>query len=1614
MINRTTTAMDIIGNLTLTAGDGLPAELLDQARRFIELYYDDVSLSDLEKLKTMDLRGAALAHWMLMREREPGTPNVRVYNPNFEQHGWQSTHTIIEIVTDDMPMLVNSVSMAVKQRDLSIHLIVHPIMQVKRAEDGELAELLERDSDDPAASAESVMQFQIDRVTDQQALDDLHDAALRVVADARAVYEDRRAMQSVMTKLSDRIRAKGDDRTEAAELLDWLADQRYVFLGYLELTLHSHNADVTLVPEVDSGLGLCRESNRTQGQSLEAMIPSDSLSFIQSVETVSLTKTHVRSPVHRGDHMDLISIPRLDDEGHITGKHCFLGLMTSAVYNASGGDIPFLRKRIEKVMESARHRKGSHAARAMQNILETFPRDTLFHADEEAILRTAQGILQLQDRKQVRLFTLMDKYDRFCDCLVYIPREIYHRNLRVKIEKILLEQLGGESVEFNIEFSSESALARIHYVVQFDGAMQSDPDWREIEKAVANAGRSWDDDFQEALQDYFGEERGNSLFKRYQYGIPGNYKEDFASRNACVDIEHIEALQSPGSLSLSFYRPVMANRDMVRSKIFTLGKYIALSDVIPVIENMGLRVVHERPYEFRRADGESVWIHEFTTHHATGLEIDPDASGEHFKEAFLKIWQGEIENDGFNRLVLDADLNWQQALMLRSYCKYLLQIRVPFSQSYMIETLVKNASITRNIVELFETRFDPMRQTTAQTHSDKLLEQLEFQLQDVNSLDEDRILHAYINLIVATKRTNFYRRDNEGQPLPYVSYKLSPREINDMPRPRPLFDIFVYSPRVEGVHLRGGKVARGGLRWSDRREDFRTEVLGLVKAQTVKNAVIVPVGSKGGFFVKNPPVGATRDVLMEEVVYCYKTFLRGLLDLTDNMQGSDIIAPPQVVRYDEDDPYLVVAADKGTATFSDIANSVAAEYNYWLGDAFASGGSVGYDHKKMGITARGAWESVKRHFRELGRDIQNEPFTVVGIGDMSGDVFGNGMLLSEQTKLVAAFNHLHIFIDPDPDTARSYKERQRMFALPRSTWDDYDKSLISPGGGVYSRSAKSITLSEQARDALGITDTSLTPNKLIHQLLQAPVDLVWNGGIGTYVKSSKETHDDASDRTNDAVRVDGNQLRCKVVGEGGNLGLTQLARIEFSRNGGACFTDAVDNSAGVDCSDHEVNIKILVDQMVQSGDMTSKHRNQLLADMTDEVARLVLRDNYLQTQCISISANLASRYLEEHARFMSHLESRELLDRAIEFLPDHEAIAERLADQRGLVRPELAVLVSYAKMTLFDEVVASTLPDDPYLHHRLSGYFPERIRNDYPDQIGSHRLHREIIATSLVNDVVNRLGPTFVFRITDELGVHAADVCKAYDAAVAIFEMESLWRDIEALDNRASDQIQQELLVLVRGLIERSVHWLLRTRRYSAPIEDLVSFFREPITALLDALPHSLAQINRDSLQARCNYFIENGVEPDLAERAAGVVPLSSSLDLIEIADSTGQSVGDVASVYFELGSRLDLQWLRDEIAELRVRNRWHTLAKSSLRSDLHYQQRHLTADVIASSDDISDPQQVVSDWAGAAHEVNNYLALVTELKASSSVDFAMLSLAVNEVHKLLRSDRPLSGSTAS
>ncbi len=1615
MIDRITTVTSIIENLELSVGKDLPKEKLEQVKQFIHLYFQDVSIDDMESLQTVDLRGAALAHWELLQQRTPGTPAIRVYNPNLEQHGWQSSHSIIEIATDDMPMLVNSITIALKHRELDIHLVIHPILQCKRDEIGHLLNIRKDAIETDGYLTESVMQFQFDRLSDTYQLKSIQQEVETILANARDVFTDRTSMHFKMLETAKGIvKTPGDDNTlnEAAELLSWLSKHRFVYLGYVEFDLVIKNAETVLEVISDSRLGLFRQDDSKRDYELEELIPCKTPSYINTQEILSLTKANVHSPLHRSDYMDLITLPRYDKDDRIIGKKCFLGLYTSALYNSSGSDIPWIKAKIQSIIEKAKLTQQSHASRALQNILESYPRDSLFQTSEAHILDTALGILQIQDREKTRLFGSLDKYMRFCDCLAYVPRELYRQEIRIKIQEILLDQLNGSSMEFNIAFSSESSLARIHYIVQLKESQNTEPDWRNIEKLVINATRSWNDDFKEALIHHFSEEHAHNLYKSYHAGIPGNYKEDYLPGNACADIEHLENLTDKSDLDISFYRPLITSSFQVKSKIYVQENYIPLSDVIPVIENMGLKVDHERPYKVLTKDGIVFWIHEFTSHHADDLEIDPEISGENFKKAFLKIWKKEIENDGLNRLVIDANLNWRQTIILRSYSKYLLQIRAPFSLAYMIETLVENAGITERIVALFEARFNPDQKDTSEITSARIMEQLENKLKNVISLDEDRILRAYINLIQATVRTNFYKTDQHGKPLSYLSLKLQPGQINDMPKPHPLFDIFVYSPRIEGVHLRGGKVARGGLRWSDRREDFRTEVLGLMKAQTVKNSVIVPVGSKGGFFVKTPPEGASREELMEEVIYCYKTFLRGLLDLTDNLKNSAVLPPDQVVRYDEDDSYLVVAADKGTATFSDIANSVAAEYNFWLGDAFASGGSVGYDHKKMGITARGAWESVKRHFREKNHNTQEKEFSVIGIGDMAGDVFGNGMLLSEHIQLVGAFNHMHIFIDPSPNTEETYAERSRLFKLERSSWEDYSQKLLSEGGGIYSRKAKTIQLSEQAKKVLQIEDTQLTPDELIHHMLQAPVDLLWNGGIGTYVKSSQESHEDASDRANDVLRINGNQLRCKVVGEGGNLGLTQLARIEYIQHGGAMYTDAVDNSAGVDCSDHEVNIKILLDQIVQAGDMTIKQRNQLLARMTDEVGDLVLLDNYLQTQCISLVSVNAAQKLEDHARFISHLEAQGQLDRALEFLPNNEDIAERLANNHGLTLSELAVLVSYAKMTLFESVVESNVPDDPYLARRLLEYFPLQLSEKYASVIKQHRLSREIIATHLVNDLVNRLGPSFVYEMQDEFGADAAEVCKAFDITTNIFDMNNLWRDIEAQDNKVKNIAQQELQLLVRGLVKRTIHWLIRTRRLDLSAKEVVEYFKPSVLELVDCIPKCLTKANKKSYSSRSRHFTAAGFPADLSNHATKVVPLSSALDLVEICKSLNQPISHVASIYFELGSFLNLQWLRDQISELSARNHWHTLAKSGLRSDLHYQQRHLTAEVIRHSGAKKSAAQLVAKWASNNPGISQYSTLINELHACSSVDFTMLSLALNEVHKLLQSDRPLSQET--
>jgi glutamate dehydrogenase len=1565
---------------------------------FTRQYFARVPHSDLIAHEIIDLHGAAMAHLHYGRKRAPGKALVHAYNPRFDKHGWQSTHTVLEIVADDTPFLVDSVAMQINSCGFTTHLTIHPIMRVVRNAKGVVKELVDVVSDQ--GQRESFMQFQLDRQTDPETLKRLESSVRGTLEDVYLATGDwgamRQSIVDIMSELENEPPPR--DAKELAEVIEfcrWIEDGHFTFLGYCRYEMDESQQALVVVDT--SICGLLKQQQRREQLVSGDLIPMEVQAYENTSELLIVAKANTRSTVHRSGYLDFIGLKRLDANGKLLGIHCIFGLFTSAAYRRGTRDIPMLRHKVARIIKASGLIRASHEGKALDNILESYPRDELVQASDNELLATAMSILELQERQRIRLFQRRDSFGRYHACLVYVPREKYSRELRLAIQDILVETLEGESVEFDTLFSSESVLARIYYVIHTTPDSQPRISVDEIERRLVEAARSWQDQLRTALFEQFGEERGNVLFDRYGDAFPASYREDFSARTCAYDIQQIEQLAIDGGIGMHLYTPLADADETIRFKLFSTGGAMSLSEVLPVIENMGVKVGGERPYAIAPAGLGEHWIHEFDLRYDGKDAIDTERVAQIFQDAFARVWYGEAENDGFNRLVLGAGLNWRDTVMLRAYCKFLLQLRVPFSQDYMIESLVYNSHITRLLTELFHLRLDPARQSGNADRAATLTSSIEKALEDVENLDQDRILRCYLEVIQATLRCNFFQPNEQDEHKSYLSFKFDPSRISRMPLPKPKYEIFVYSPRVEAVHLRGGSVARGGLRWSDRREDFRTEVLGLVKAQMVKNAVIVPVGSKGGFVCKRLP-NSDREAIMNEVVDCYKTFMSGMLDITDNLVSGEIVPPLEVVRYDGDDPYLVIAADKGTATFSDIANGVADDYGFWLGDAYASGGSVGYDHKKMGITARGAWESVKRHFRELGVNVQTTDFSVVGIGDMGGDVFGNGMLLSRHIKLVAAFNHMHVFLDPDPDPEKSFVERERLFNLPRSSWEDYDTKLISAGGGVFSRRAKSIALSEQAKQSLGIKDDALPPNELIHLILQAKVDLVWNGGIGTYVKASSETHEQVSDRANDPLRVNGAELRCKVFGEGGNLGVTQLGRIEFAENGGRMYTDSIDNSAGVDCSDHEVNIKILLNAIVANGDMTSKQRNRLLADMTDEVGDLVLRDNYAQTQAISIVAEEAPKLLDEHARFMRAMEHEGALDRAIEYLPNDELLAERAAAQEGLTRPELAILLSYSKMKLYDRVLESEVPEAPFLASELESYFPAVLSEKFASQVHSHRLKREIIATQIINDLVNRLGPSFEFRISEETGATAADIVRAYAAARAVFDLPAIWETIESLDNTVSAHAQIDMMIIVRGLLERAILWLLRNRRGGEAIGAIIDSSRAGVQTLRASLPRPLDAESRLELRKRTRRLAGTGVPEELAARISQLVYLSSALDIVDVASRSKADVARVAGVYFELGARLELQWLREQVAYLTVRNNWHNLAKSALRHDLHNQQRILAAQAMATGSGRKRSKDVVDQWMK-----ESALEVVNELKAGGQADFAMLSVALNEVRSLVQ-----------
>jgi glutamate dehydrogenase len=1585
------------------------------AEQFLRQFYAHVPPDDIVHESVDNLYGAALALWSHAQKRPPGGSKIRVYNPRSEEHGWKSSHTIVELINDDMPFLVDSVTAELNRLGVEVYLVIHPIMRVKRDAKGKLTDLRPAGDTDEDAAGESFMHVQISEQPRERHRE-IHDGLEIVLRDVRASVEDWRGMRAQLREIVDQLKKSPpplpeDEIDEAVAFLEWLDDDHFAYLGFREYSFEGEGEAAVARVLPDSGLGVLRDEQVPVFDGLRDLgsLPLDVQDFVKQPELLRCTKANRRSTVHRPVHMDTVAVKCFDKSGKVIGERLFLGLFTSVAYSRPPSAIPLLRQKIDRVALGAGFEPKSHDGKALMHILETYPRDELFQIKEDELLDTAMGVLHLQERQRIALFARRDPFERFVSCLVYVPRDRYETGLRIRVQDILAKAYGGTVDAFTTHLT-DAVLARLHIIIKTTRGEIPEVDIPVLEQKLVEAGRSWNDRLEQALIESHGEGRGLHLLRRFAKAFPASYQEHFNEQTAVVDIARIEEALDGGDLAMNLYRPIEAEEQELRFKIYVAGEPVPLSDILPMLENMGLRVLSEIPYVVRPANASGpVWIHDFRMSTEDGLAIEPTAVKDVFHESFAKVWWGEMDNDGFNKLVLRAGLKAREVLVLRAYCKFLRQARIPFSQAYMEQTLAGNTEIARRLVDLFLTRFVPGAAQDPEVEAKALVAEIERALDAVANLDEDRIIRRFLNCLEWTLRTNFAQTGPDGEPKPYLSLKFDSKNLDELPLPRPFREIFVYSPRVEGVHLRFGKVARGGLRWSDRREDFRTEVLGLVKAQQVKNAVIVPVGSKGGFVVKRPPPSdAGRDAFLEEGIACYKTFISGLLDLTDNLEGGAVVPPPDVVRRDEDDSYLVVAADKGTATFSDIANGVSADYGFWLDDAFASGGSAGYDHKKMAITARGAWESVKRHFREIGKDIQSEDFTVIGCGDMSGDVFGNGMLLSEHIKLIGAFNHLHIFVDPDPDPAKSWAERKRMFDLPRSAWSDYDAKLISKGGGVFERKAKSIKVTLRMKKLFGLSAEKLTPNELINAMLKADAELLWFGGIGTYVKASHETHSDAGDRANDGLRVDARELACKVVGEGANLAMTQHARIEYAFAGGRVNTDSIDNSAGVDCSDHEVNIKVLLGDIESSGDMTRKQRDQLLVKMTDEVAELVLRDNYLQTQVITVTAALGVHMLDRMARYMRILEKAGNLNRAVEFLPDDETIAERMAKGMGLSRPELAVLMSYAKITLYDELLSSDLPDDPYMEADLTRYFPSPLRRKYVKQIAQHRLRREIIATKVTNDMVNREGITFVHEVNQKTGMASADIARAYMISREIFGVRDLFHEIEALDNQVPAALQAVMLTECGRLIERGATWFLRhAGGQGLGIRQQVESYGKDVSVLAENLDALLSGADRKLLAERAAGYAEQGVPEALAQRVASLALLAPSLDIARIAQAAGLPVQEVSRAYFSIGARFGFDWLRRAAGHLPSDSAWDKLAVTAIVDDLYGHQGDLTTLVLNGAKEGAQggngAEGLIDHWTAARRpQVTRTEQLLAELQSVGSPDLAMLAVANRQLRSML------------
>lgn len=1571
------------------------------AQQFMARMFGGLSSQDLVHHSDSDLYGMGISLWNALQDSTVDKTHIYVFNPELSRHGWQSPHTVIEVVVKDRPFLVDSIRMALNRLGVNVHLFLHEPLAIKRTQSGEI-DLIAKTHQRKDIPHQTAFLIEIDRQTSRDALVCLKDEIAQVLTEIALVVDDWQPMHKKLLEVCDNLASEGKkqklDFAQPIDFLKWLSDDNFTFIGYRFYSLTPVKGDYQLEPSGDEKYGIFRGDIETRTVSLSS-VPEEARFLALNNDPLLLNKSRFKSRIHRPAYIDHIGVKAFDKNNNVIGEHRFIGLYASVIYNHSVMEIPLINQKVKRIMEQSGLAQGSHAYKALINFIETYPRDELIQENEDDLLETGIEVFQIQERDQVKLFVRKDIYGRFYSCLVYTTKDRFNTAFRQQTQSILKSYFNGVGdVEFSTYFT-EGALARTHYLVRVEHPREN-VNKAELEQNLIEAARSWDDKLVESLSANFGEDDAQRLAHRYQSAFPRSYKESVMPGSAVADIIELEQLKSEQQLGMIFYRAQEQKRSssLLNLKLFHYGAPLFLSDILPMLENMGLRIIGESPYKIKTSDDKDYWILEFSMFYSGDKELDLELYRDNFQNALSLVWSGDTENDGFNRLVLRAGLTGRNVAILRAYAKYMRQIGSNFSQQYIEETLDRYAEIARMLVNLFHSRFCPER---VNSKTEKVLhEQIISALEQVDNLDDDRIIRRFLELIEATIRTNYYQDD---QQKPYISFKFLPANITEMPEPRPKFEIFVYSPKVEGIHLRAGKVARGGLRWSDRREDFRTEILGLVKAQQVKNTVIVPVGAKGGFVCKQLPDISDRDAWFNEGKACYRIFIRGLLDITDNIVSGESTHPKDVICLDELDPYLVVAADKGTATFSDIANEISLSYNFWMGDAFASGGSHGYDHKGMGITAKGAWESVQRHFRELGKDCQNEPFTCVGIGDMAGDVFGNGMLLSKQTKLVAAFNHMHIFIDPDPDPAISFAERQRLFNLPRSSWDDYDRNKISKGGGIFLRSAKSISLTPQIQKVLGCQSKQLTPNDLIKVILKAPIDLLWNGGIGTYIKSSRESNSDVGDRANDPLRINGKEVRAKIIAEGGNLGVTQLGRIEFALNGGYVNTDFTDNVGGVNCSDNEVNIKILLNALVSHGELTEKQRNSMLVKMTDDVSSIVLKNAYRQSQTISITDALGQGISKENISFIHKLERQGWLNRQLEYLPNDDELSERIAANVGLTRPEMAILVAYAKMVLKEQLNTSELNDDPYFSQVLIEAFPPLLGKKYAMQMESHPLRNEIIATRLANQLVDDMGFNFVARLQDDTGASAVEICTCYIMSREIFKTSELFAAIEALDNKVEAKLQLQLMGNIRRLMRRSVRRFLRQRNRKLMINEQIARYRGVHQTLLESMDDALVPDEVKEIQDFVKEWHSQGVPENIARQVAELSSIFACLDIAEISEQVQSSDFYVADLYFSLGAKMGLHWFLNEILVLPVDNHWQALARASFREELDWQQRVLATHTIRWLErNHLEADPGVDDWMNAHTQIiGRWQHMLADFKTSNTHEFAKFSVLLRELNLL-------------